>query len=224
MAAREDIIKKIKSLFDVNIENGSSENEALSAALMAQKLIVKYEIEESELYHTVEETVEEIESEPVYRKFKYTLADIVANSYRCCCYMRPVGKKTKFVFVGRNADAAAATLVFNKLYEATNDYANSKAWSFRGMGSGYYGRYYNSAALAFLDGVKIELEKQSQELLLVRSKSVDEKFEEITKGFIRKKVSMDIAGNIDHDAGVRAGQDAIRKTRLGSDSVKKFGR
>ena len=225
MAAREDIIEKIKHLFEINIKNGSSENETVAAALMAQKLIAKYDIKESELYDTVDMDVIEVESAPAYRKFKYFLAQVIADNYRCRFYLVPVGRKHKICFVGRAIDANAAALIFDKLYNAVNDYANKESLDFRGAGNGLYGRQYNGAAMAFIDGISAELEKQTQELVLVRPKSVDEKYDEITADFSKSRsVCMDSASNVDYAGGVQAGRDAIRATRLNGDSVKKLGR
>lgn len=215
---RENIISKIQALFNVTVENGSSEQEAIAAALMAQKFIAKYNIQDNELFTTEDyEVVEvvEVASDPAYRKFKYTLATIIADNYRCRYYIRSVGRKHKMIFVGRTVDATAASLIFNKLYQATNDYANSQSTQYRGKGFGLYGNYFNSAAIAFLDGVKAELEKQSKELMLIRPKEVDDSFDEITAGFKHKKdTSMTFSGYVNYEQGVQAGRDAIRAGRI----------
>ena len=212
---REDVIAKIQALFNITEQNGSSKSEAIAAALMAQKFISKYNIQEDELFSMEDYEIAEIASDPVFRKFKYTLAQIVANNYRCRYYITAVGRKHCIVFVGRTVDATAAALIFNKLYEAVNDYANSESKVYRGKGRGLYGNYFNSAAIAYMDGIKAELEKQSKELMLVRPKEVDDSFEEITAGFGRKKnTGMTSFGHVNYEAGVQAGRDAIRSSRL----------
>ena len=213
---REDVIAKIQALFNITEANGSSKQEAISAALMAQRFISKYDIQENELFAVEDYEVVEIASDPVFRKFKYTLAAIIADNYRCRYYITPVGRKHKMVFVGRTVDATAASLIFNKLYEATNDYANSESRMYRGKGRGLYGNYFNSAAIAYMDGIKAELEKQSKELMLVRSKEVDDSFAEITAGFGRaRNTGMTSFGHVNYDKGVQAGRDAVRSGRLG---------
>lgn len=220
---RKEIISKIQALFNVTEANGSSKQEAISAALLAQRFIAKYDIQENELFTVEDYEIAEIASDPVYRKFKYTLAAIIADNYRCRYYISAVGRKHKMVFVGRTVDATAASLIFNKLYEATNDYANSESRQYRGQGRGLYGLYFNSAASAFISGIEAELKKQSKELMLIRSKEVDEKFEEITSTFKRQKnTSMNTAGSINFEKGFQAGRDAIRSGRLNGDSFKKF--
>lgn len=212
---RENIIEKIQSLFNITEANGNTKAEAVAAALLAQKFIAKYDIQESELFTVEDYEIAEVASDPVFRKFKYTLASVIADNYRCRYYISSVGRKHKMIFVGRTVDATAASLIFNKLYEAVNDYANSESRKYRGQGRGLYGNYYNSACLAFIDGIKSELEKQSKELMLVRPKEVDDSFEEITAGFKRQRnTSMTSFGHVNYEAGVQAGRDAIRAGRL----------
>jgi len=213
---REDVIAKIQALFNITEANGSSKQEAISAALMAQRFISKYNIQENELFTVEDYEIVEVASDPVFRKFKYTLAQIIADNYRCRYYITHEGRKHRMVFVGRTVDATAASLIFNKLYEATNDYANSESRMYRGKGGGLYGNYFNSAAIAYMDGIKAELEKQSKELMLVRPKEVDDSFAEITAGFGRaKNTGMTSFGHVNYDKGVQAGRDAVRAGRLG---------
>ena len=212
---RENIIAKIQALFNITEANGSSKQEAISAALLAQRFISKYNIQENELFTVEDYEIVEVASDPVFRKFKYTLAQIIADNYRCRYYITHVGRKHKMVFVGRTVDANAAALIFNKLYEAVNDYANSESRMYRGHGRGLYGNYFNSAAIAYMDGIKSELEKQSKELMLVRPKEVDDSYAEITAGFSRaKNTGMTSFGRVNYEAGVQAGRDAIRAGRI----------
>jgi len=219
----EDVISKIQNLFNITEQNGASKNEAISAALMAQRLIAKYDVKEDELFVQESYEVVEVASEPVYRKFKIQLATIIAQNYRCRVWIKPEGRKSSAVFVGRSIDANAAALIYNRLYECVNEYANSESIQYRGQGRGLYGGYYNSAAMAFLDGIRAELEKQCKELMLVRPKEVDEQFNEKTKGWRKCDSSLSSFGYVNYEAGVQAGRDAVRAGRLGADSTKKIG-
>ena len=224
MASREDIISKIRNLLNKSTDNGASAAEATQAALIAQQLIAKYDIEDSELYETTTFEVVEVSGTPSYRKFKYTLGTIIADNYRCRVYFTKVGRKHKPVFMGRNLDANAAALVYNRLYDCVNEYANSKSKQYRGMGMGLYGDYYNSAAVAFMDGIRMELEKQCHELMLARPAEVDQEFEEKTAGWGHTDARLFTIHSTDYDAGVAAGRDAVRTGRLGQDSIKKIGK
>lgn len=46
--SRESVIDKIKALFERTTENGCTEAEAIAAALMAQRLIVRYDVTDAE--------------------------------------------------------------------------------------------------------------------------------------------------------------------------------
>lgn len=219
----EDVISKIQNLFNVTEKNGASKNEAIAAALMAQRLISKYDVKEDELFAQESYEVIEVSSEPVYRKFKIQLAMIIAQNYRCRVWIDKVGRKSCAVFVGRSIDANAAALIYNRLYDCVNEYANSESIKYRGMGRGLYGGYYNSAATAFMDGIRAELEKQCKELMLVRPKQVDEVFNKKTRGWKKCDSSLSSFGYVNYEAGVQAGRDAVRAGRLGSDSTKKIG-
>ena len=215
MAARENIVEKIRNLLNKSTENGASPAEAAQAALLAQRLIAKYEIQDNELYETTSYEVIEVSSDLSYRKFKYTLGQVIADNYRCRLYWQKDGRKHAAVFVGRTVDANAAAIVYNKLYNCVNDYANSESRKYRGQGGGLYGAYYNSAAVAFIDGIRAELEKQCKELMLVRSREVDETFENLTAGWGHiKDISLNTAGYHNYEQGVQAGRDAVRGGRI----------
>lgn len=47
--ARENVIAKIKALFERTTENGCTEAEAIAAALAAQRLIVRHNVTDEEL-------------------------------------------------------------------------------------------------------------------------------------------------------------------------------
>lgn len=222
---RENIIDKIRNLLNKSVENGASPAEATQAALLAQRLIAKYDVEDSELYETISYEVVEIRSEPVFRKFKYNLATVIAQNYRCRVYFEtvPSGRKHVAVFMGRNIDANAATLVYNRLYDAVNDYANSESRQYRGRGYGLYGDFYNSAAIAFIDGVRSELEKQCHELMLVTPQDVNDKFEQKTAGYRRADNRLGNAGRVNYEKGFNAGRDAVRSGRIEQTKTRQIG-
>lgn len=212
--SRENIIDKIQSLFNIRIENGNTKEEALTAALMAQKLIAKYDVKDEELFVQESYEIVEVFSKNVTRKIKYRLAMVIADNYRCCVYFSTGGRKCFAVFVGRELDAEAAKLVFENLYDATIKYGNSQSWKYRGMGNGLYGGYFNSACEAFIDGIKAELEKQCKELMLVRSKDVDDRYREATRGSRRIDGSISTFGKVNYESGVSAGRAAVQSRRV----------
>ena len=212
---REDVISKIQSLFNVTVENGSSENEALAAALLAQKFIAKYDIKDDELFVQEEWKVVEVESKKVNRKIKYQLAMVIADNYRCKVFFNKYYRNVTAVFVGREIDANAAKLVYEVLYDAAVKYANTKSWKYRGHGAGLYGKFFNSAAIAFIDGVEAELSKQCKELILLRPKEVDEAYDRRVRGCKPVDSSLSSFGKVDYEEGVNAGRSAVQAGRIG---------
>lgn len=109
----EKILNKIKNLLDL-ANNNPNENEAIAAALKAQELMAKYNIELDQLDEKKE--TREIIKETYYqsgkhemRKWKIGLAAIIAQNFRCKTYF--LGGKD-VVFYGYKEDAKIALQVF----------------------------------------------------------------------------------------------------------------
>ena len=120
----EKILNKIKNLLDL-ANNNPNENEALAAALKAQELMAKYNVELDQLDEKKEnrEIVKEIykaSNKHEMKKWKIGLASIVANNFRCECYFLD---KKDVVFYGYKEDAKIALQVFTFLYETGNKFA-----------------------------------------------------------------------------------------------------
>ena len=115
----EKIIEKIRKLLEMTQENGASENEAMVAALRAQELMAKYNIDLIDVQgvHTLEEEICDImidmtEYEHVSTKWSIRLAGIIAGNFRCKVYT--IGKSA-VVFYGFKTDAKIASDVFKIL-------------------------------------------------------------------------------------------------------------
>lgn len=118
----ESILTKIKNaLIKAEPNSGTTEAEAQSALLMAQKLMAKHNIDMSQVIDTVEKTKTEIEHGKVTEKekkvwWKGTLATIIAENFRCYSYYDKYGKGLKSVvelrFLGVKEDVQVATEVF----------------------------------------------------------------------------------------------------------------
>ena len=209
----EAIIKKIQGLLALANDKNAAPAEAAQAAILAQRFIAKYDVSDSDLYPQADLEIVESVSEAFFRKFQYMLGQVIADNYRCRVYYWKEGRKHHAVFYGRKLDSKAAVLVYEKLYYAVQDYANSQSLQYRGMGRGLYGDHFDAAARAFIDGIRMELEKQCHELMIVRSKEVDEKFNEMTRGWGRVNTQLR-SGYTDYQKGVQAGRDAIKGGRL----------
>lgn len=211
---RENIIEKIKKLLAHSVENGATEAEAIAFALKAQKLIAEYDIEEWELADDNKQEVIEHETERFYaRKWSDYLAAIVASNFRCKSFNRrrvvkgSRRRKCYVVFVGYEFDAKAAAIVFDHLYEVGDRLG--REWRKR-IG---HSMAYDNFVFGFCDGVKTELEKQCQALMLVCPQEVAAYIDALDLGPARRHRSvMKIEGV--YDEGKAAGREAVRSRRM----------
>lgn len=174
----EKIIQTIKKVLELS-KNNPSEEEAKAAALKAQELLAKYHIDMSEVEEVDEtnEDIVEISVDIPAKKWKYTLAKIVADNFRCKHFY--YGKKT-LVFYGHKTDAEVATETFKYLFDMGNRCAGrevDKVFIETGTSAGVY----NSFVAGFCDGVSDALAKQCTALMLVVPQDVKDAYTERTK-------------------------------------------
>ena len=174
--SRESIIAKIQKLIELS-DNNPSKEEAIAAALKAQKLMADYDVDQSEL-----RTEEELEDpETVYTDFIgktlyfSALAEVIAKNFRCKTYLLSgkINGKSAQAFYGYKTDAEAAKTIFMYLYEVSDKMANRECAKYRklyGTGAGVY----NAFGKGFVEGVEEELGKQSKALMIVTPKAVRE--------------------------------------------------
>lgn len=197
----EKIIEKIKNLLDL-ANNNPNENEALAAALKAQELMAKYNIELEQLDHKEEtrEIVKEIyrqSGKHEMKKWKIGLAAIIAENFRCKVYFM---NTQDVVFYGYKEDAKIALQVFTYLYEVGNKFAVRYYNKCKKEGRETRG-VMNTYLVGFRDGVKDVLGKQCTALMIVTPKEVNESFDEMTKNWktttTRLRMSRDAAAYSD---------------------------
>lgn len=191
----EKILNKIKNLLDL-ANNNPNENEAIAAALKAQELMAKYNIELDQLDDKKEtrEIVEEVyyqSDKHEMRKWKIGLAGIIAQNFRCKTYF--LGKKD-VVFYGYKEDAKIALNVFTYLYEIGNKFAVRYYNKCKKEGKETRG-VMNTYLVGFKDGVAEVLEKQCTALMIVTPKEVTESFEEMTSGWKTMKSTLRLSGD-----------------------------
>lgn len=216
--SRDKIISRVKKLLALANDN-SSQSEAIEAALAAQRLIAQYEVEDFEINEAAEE-ISEVASSPYSGKaWRYILANIVADNFRCKAYTHNASQKStpsrplhRQIFLGYKTDATAALLVFEKLIEI----AETKACEIAKEVKAKFGTskgVKNTFLVGFCYGVKLELEKQSQALMLVTPGLVKSKFESLnlktSNGLELDKQSIDCTKE-----GKEAGREAIMSSRL----------
>lgn len=223
MQDRDKLIERIRKLLAVTEGRGATEAEAIAAALAAQKLMAENNVEQWELAEGGEPIVE-VESRKK-REWHGYLAITVAENFRCRCYIysrHENGKSRRtpyMVFIGYRPDAEAAKLVYERLADIggkkANEFANKRRLELTNEHV-YIGKkpLFDNFASNFVDGVRSVLEKQSQALMIVCPKKVDEAFKDATAGCSRHSWKMNRYGNEGADAGFKAGRDAVMSGRI----------
>lgn len=209
MTNRDDVLDKIKKLLALS-KNNDNENERMAAALKAQKLISEYDVNVCELESGEDPMEEVISSYKSPRAWHKYLAYIIAENFRCKLILTG-GVAT---FFGYKHDAEAAKLVFDYLYR----FSNSKGKKVSKTYSPPAGAY-NSYVLGFAEGVRIELEKQSEALMIVVPKSVDDAYSDMNlRPTKARALSGDGIGLLDRweleEEGISDGRDAVRARRM----------
>lgn len=227
---RDTVISRIRKLLALG-HDGANAEEATSAVLMAQRLIAKYDIADDELHDGdgVESDICGIETEPLVtaKSWRWNLAHLIADNFRCKVYESPdlgTAKRTgrlvvrkKFIFYGYEQDAQAACLAFIYLYRTGNRLAGAVVRSLKRKGSSVNGAF-NSYITGFLAGLRVELEKQSMELMLVMPLAVSEQFEAEVSGGLKsspgRELSCDYRRRNLIEKGRSDGRDAVRSRML----------
>lgn len=211
------IIETIKKLYAL-AGNNPSENEAKAAALKAQRLMAKYHIELSEVSVKEKEDISEKNVEVgTGNKWKYSLANIIADNFRCRTFT--YGSET-IVFYGYDTDTEVASMTFKHLFKAggrgaTNYYQNKRNQAQRN-GCYFNGRgLKNNFLIGFLEGIKAEMEKQSVALMVVTPKEVNESYEKRSEGFkTRHNVLRYRRDEEARESGRKLGRDSVRARQL----------
>lgn len=184
MDNKEVIIKKIRNLLALS-KNNTSKFEAVDAALKAQKLMKKYnveaeDIEQSGYSQSIILAIYEITEDIRYAsKWKFPLADIIARNFRCkTCNAEP----NSVIFYGFEKDAKVAREVFKDLYKNGSRLAEQYCWKFQVRNKDKE-RVMYAYLCGFCKGIEEALSKQCVALRLVIPKQIEESFEEYSKNF-----------------------------------------
>lgn len=186
----EKILTKIKNLLDL-ANNNPNENEAIAAALKAQELMAKYEIDSSAIYDTEKEEKKIFHAtyadngKHEMKKWKSALSGVIARNFCCEVYFR--GKSV--VFYGYKKDAKIAVEVFGFLYEAGNKFAVRYYNKCRKEGKNTQG-VMNTYLMGFVAGIKEVLDKQCTALMIVVPKEVKDSFQVMTSGWKHKSANL----------------------------------
>ncbi|HBG2785068.1 DUF2786 domain-containing protein [Clostridioides difficile] len=211
----DKIINKIKKLLALSTNNTSYE-EAQSAILKAQRLMAKYDIDVMDINEGEDEEEIKVSYEyvKISRAWKYELASIIANNFRCKSFTR--GRN--IAFYGRSTDSEVAKEVFSFLFKLGHSHANKIIYKKAKEDRCCVG-IYNSYVVGYMDGIKSKLEEQSTKLALVIPKEVEEEYENyviIKKMGVRKCKSL-VASGMDSDSyktGLYDGKHAMQSREI----------
>ena len=211
--AQEKIISTIKKLFELSRNNPSAE-EAKSAALKAQELLAQYHLTMAEI-DGIDldklEAIEEVELELPAKKWKYTLARIVADNFRVKHFY--CGKQT-LIFYGHHTDVEIASETFMYLFAIGNKLGKKLVREAK-TAKGYADNVYNSCVMGFCQGVRDALAEQSKALMVVVPQDVKDAYAERSKEFGTFRASAPSAYRGDaYSTGKRAGYNAMRRNAL----------
>lgn len=191
---KEKILNKIKNLLDLS--TSPNEHEAKAAALKAQELMAKYDIDSQSVVDTTSYIDEichivcENDGKHSMKKWKVLLAPIIANNFRCKLYF--MGNSV--VFYGYKRDAEIASEVFKFLFTTGNKLAVRYYNTCKKSGKPTKG-VMNTYLSGFAAGVKEDLEKQCTALMIITPKEVTDQFEDLTKNWKTKQFSMNRAAD-----------------------------
>ena len=195
----EKIISKIKKVLELS-KNNPSEEEAIAAAALAQKLMAEYHINQTDIEDIEDtETISEVRvNVGKGNKWKYLLSGIIAKNFMCKRYY--LGKEA-VVFYGFQTDAEIAAQTFKFLFEFGNKSANNFYQKTRNEAkrSGVYfdgNGLKNAYLIGYLEGIAEVLEKQCTALMLVISDRVEQQFNEKVEGMKTVKQNLSGSGSI----------------------------
>lgn len=192
----EKIMNKIMALLNKTVENGATEQEAIAAGLMAQRLMKKYKI--SEVVDTTKP--KEVIRNDVKIKTKTwitSLAGVIGDNF-CCKVIRTrainvITRKPDFIieFYGYEQDVKVATKMFNTLCKIIDKgVVKQKALAKRKYGTSK--GVQNAYTLSFIRAVDKALSEQCKALQLVISNQVvakvNELYPDIKDGSIKFKI------------------------------------
>ena len=205
----EAVIRKVQKLLALADESRNpSEEEAIAASMKVQKLLAKYNLDIAQV--TGEEKKEDIEQViadvGTGKKWKYQLADIVANSYCCKDFFHG---SDQIVFYGYKSDVLIARRVFVYLLKVGNKLASKYVKKCKDDGAWSVNGVYNSFCDGFCDGVDSELQKNCTALMLVTPQEVKDSFAAFSANFGKKNASLRVTDWGAYRAGEIEGRRAL---------------
>ncbi len=209
-----ELIKQLLSLSKSKV----NAHEAQVAALKAQQIMAKYNISLTDV--ETEEQSETIEAAtPIEtgagRKWKYTLAAIVASNFKCKVF--GIKENNTICFYGYSSDTQVAAEVFKFLFKHGDKMAAKEVREIKKKGRDSHG-VYNTYLCGFCHGLQSALDAQCKALQLVVPKEVIESYDNFRQSGIwqqNKRSGIKYQPNTDsYNNGYREGRTAMQRREL----------
>lgn len=211
ISKKDRVLSRVKKLLALS-QNNPSKEEALSAALMAQKLMAKYNIKKDDLMEEITDNITSVFSgQGKAKKWRQVLATILAGNFRCKAYID--GEKNDIVFRGYKADADICLEVYRYMYAIGDELAKRACKEHHIPKEDRKDAYY-SYIMGFLNGVDKTLGAQCTALMIVTPKEVEEDFKSFTEGFGERKVAFKVTDAELYQKGVSEGKEAIKSRQI----------
>lgn len=209
---KKEIIEKVKKILAL-AANNPNQNEAIAAALKAQELMAKFNIQEVEIGEEVtEDKIDSLQAVVTGKaqKWRLSLAIVIAKNFRCKVYL----DGQDVTFYGYNNDASIAKEVFLTMYAIGVKLSNKEKREAR-KESGTAKGVRNTFCLGFVNGIKSELEKQCTALMIVTPKEVEETYKEKFQHGKTRSASLTVSSDKKiYNKGFQAGREAIQGNRI----------
>lgn len=159
--------------------NNPSEEEANTALLMAQRLMLEhgYEDKDFELGEKKEIVQKEVTDYKKLFWYEKDLATIISENFRCHMWWSGYGNKNKIIFFGLKKDVEIASDVYNYAFTYMQHLCKQYVDEFVTEGKR---QARNDYRLGFITGLEEKLKEQVQEygLILVKDPEVQDKYDE----------------------------------------------
>lgn len=188
ISKEENIIERIRKLLALADESrNSSEVEAIAAAMKAQSLMAKYDIDIKQVRDIGKTCEEMLRKEIDFKKnsgynikWRFMLARIIADNFRVKFFSV---NKDKVAFYGHRTDVEIAESVFNFIFTMGNKLSVKYYYQCQKAGKNTRG-VINEWLMGFCQGLRDELEKQCVALALVVPQDVEAGYLEMSKNFV----------------------------------------
>lgn len=188
MNKEEVVIEKIRKLLALADESrNNSEEEAIRAAMKAQSLMAKYDIDIRQVRDADKICEEMLRTEINFKKnsgynikWRFTLAPIIAQNFRVKFF---AVNKDRVAFYGHKTDVEIAESVFNFIFAMGNKLSVKYYYQCQKEGKNTRG-VINEWLMGFCQGLRDELEKQCVALALVIPQDVEDGYTEMSKNFV----------------------------------------